>query len=275
MNLNLQNSLIGKFSFRRLLRSTLIVLVLLFLLVMISAHTFADQMIFQPQPSFYRDDDSIIKLSTANGERISAKYFQNPSAEFTILFSHGNAEDIGTATDFLKELENAGFSVFIYDYRGYGTSEGKPSEENSYEDIEAAYNYLTQNLQIPPEKIIVHGRSLGGAVSIDLASRKPCGGLIAESTFVSAFRVVTNYKILPFDKFESLEKIKFVKCPVLFIHGKKDNLIPFWHGEKLFAEAGEPKFSFWIDEANHNNVFAISRNGYLQAIHDFSAKLAR
>ena len=242
---------------------------------MISAHSFADSIIFQPQPTFYRDDNSVIKLTTDSGEKISAKYFQNPDAEYTILFSHGNAEDIGTATPFLKELQNAGFSVFAYDYRGYGTSEGKPSEENSYQDVATAYNYLTQELKIPPEKIIAHGRSLGAAVSIDLARRKTCGGLIAESAFISAFRVVTKYKIFPFDKFQSLDKIKQVKCPVLFIHGKQDGIIPFWHGEMLFANANEPKFSFWIDEADHNNVFAKSKGSYLQAIQNFSAALPK
>ena len=261
--------MIGEFSFKRLFRSTLIVLILLYLIAMILAYSFADSIIFQPQPTFYKDDDSIIKLTTPEGEKISAKYFQNPNAEYTILFSHGNAEDIGTITPFLEELQNVGFSVFAYDYRGYGTSEGKPSEKNSYQDIEAAYNYLTNELKIAPEKIIIHGRSLGGAVSIDLASRKMCGGLIVESSFVSAFRVLTKYKIFPFDKFQNLNKIKEVKCPVLFIHGKQDSLIAFWHGEMLFAAANEPKFFFWSDKANHNDVFAKSKENYLQAIKNF------
>lgn len=269
MNLKSRNALIGEFSFRRLFRSILIILILLYFIAMILAYSFADSIIFQPQPTFYKDDDSVIKIPTANGEKISAKYFQNPNAEYTILFSHGNAEDIGTATPFLKELQNAGFSVFAYDYRGYGTSEGKPSEENSYQDIEAAYNYLTNELKIAPKKIIIHGRSLGGAVSIDLASRKICGGLIVESSFVSAFRVLTKYKIFPFDKFQNLNKIKQVKCPVLFIHGKQDSIVPFWHGEMLFATANEPKFSFWSDKAGHNDVFAKSKEDYLQAIKFF------
>ena len=116
---------------------------------------------------------------------------------------------------------------------------------------------------------------MGSAVSIDLASRKNCGGLIVESSFVSAFRVITKYKVFPFDKFDSLSKIKQVKCPILFIHGKKDNLIHFWHGETLFANANEPKVSFWVDEAGHNNVFEKSKESYLQAIQNFSAILNR
>ena len=253
----------------------LIIPVLFYFGIMLFAFFFAEKLIFQPQATFYEDDDSIIKVKLDSGEKISAKYFPNPKAKYTILFSHGNAEDIGSAEFFLEELRDAGFSVFAYDYRGYGTSEGSPSEANSYGDVEAAYKYLTKELKTPPEKIIIHGRSLGGAVSIDLASKKKCGGLVVESSFVSAFRVMTKYSIFPFDKFQSIDKIKQVKCPVLFIHGKKDGLIPFWHGEKLFAEANEPKYSLWIENANHNDVFAISKNEYLRAIQDFSAKLAQ
>lgn len=239
------------------------------------AYFFADKLIFQPQPAFFSDKDSIIKLKTPNGEEIAAKFFGNPNAEYTILFSHGNAEDIFGSTPFFEKLRDAGFNVLAYDYRGYGASEGFPSEQNSYEDAEAAYNYLTENLKIAPEKIIVYGRSLGAAVSIDLASRRKCGGLIAESAFVSAFRVMTRFPIFPFDKFQNLEKIKNVHCPTLFIHGKRDEIIPFWHGTMLFAAANEPKYSLWLDEASHNNVFAVNREAYLQAIRDFAANLPK
>jgi len=255
--------------------SLVLVPLFVYLVIGILAYFFADKIIFQPQPIVYRDDDSFIKLTTPNGEKISAKYFKNDSAKFTILFSHGNAEEIVGSTPFFEELSRAGFNVFAYDYRGYGTSEGAPSEQNSYEDAETAYNYLTNELKIEPQKIIIHGRSLGAAVSIDLASRKKCAGLIAESAFVSAFRVLTHYPIYPFDKFENLAKIKSVNCPKLIIHGRRDEIIPFWHGEKLFTEALEPKFSYWLDEANHNNVSTIGGTAYFQTIRDFAANLPK
>ena len=239
----------------------------------IITYFFADKLIFQPPPIVYRDNDSFLKLVTPNGEKISAKFFKNPSAEFTILFSHGNAEEIVGSTPFFEELRGAGFNVFAYDYRGYGLSEGTPSEQNSYEDAETAYNYLINELKIAPEKIIIHGRSLGGAVAIDMASRKKCAGLIAESSFVSAFRVLTHYGIFPFDEFQNLAKIKNVNCPVLFIHGKKDEIVPFWHGEELFSEVVEPKFSLWIDEAKHNNVSRVGGQIYFQTIRDFAVGL--
>ena len=237
------------------------------------AYFLADRIIFQPQPIIFPDGDAALKLSAPNGEKISARFYANPKAEFTILFSHGNAEDIAGASPFFEKLTDAGFNVLAYDYRGYGTSEGAPSEQNSYEDAEAAYDYLVNELKTPPEKIIVHGRSLGAAVSIDLASRKKCGALIAESAFVSAFRVLTRYTIFPFDKFQNLKKIKRVKCPALFIHGRKDEVIPFWHGEMLYSESNEPKHSLWLDEAGHNDVFSTGGPVYLQTIKDFAVRL--
>ncbi len=246
-----------------------------YLLFLMVAAIFADKLIFQPQISTYDDDSKIIKLKTANGEKISARFYENPSAAQTILFSHGNAEDLQTADSLIKELQKNGFAVLVYDYRGYGTSEGTPTEEHVYQDIDAAYEYLTEKLKIPPEKIIAHGRSLGAAVAIDLAARKKLGGLIVESSFVSAFRVLTKYPILPFDKFKNITKIKNINCPVLFIHGKKDEVIPIWHGEKLFAAANQPRFSLWLDGAGHNDIYRIGGTTYLQRIRDFADNLPK
>lgn len=263
------------FNIKRLLRLIFVILLAFYFVNMLLAFSFSEKLIFQPQPSSYHDDAEIIKLDSTDGAKISARFFPNPFAEYTILFNHGNAEDVGTTEYFLEQLKNAGFNVFTFDYQGYGTSEGTPSEQKSYEDARAAYLYLTEALKIPPEKIIIHGRSLGGAVAIDLAAREKCGGLIVESSFVSAFRVVTKYRLLPFDKFQNLSKIKSIKCPILFVHGRKDELIPFWHSEKLFAEAAAPKFSMWIDEGNHNNIFSVDRKAYLEKIRDFVADLPK
>jgi abhydrolase domain-containing protein 17 len=271
----MKNLFIGKFSWKRLMSSLVLIPLFVYLGLGIIAYFLADKLIFQPQPAFYDGNDSTLKLAAPNGERISAKLFSNPTAEFTILFSHGNAEDIFGSTRFFEKLRDAGFNVFAYDYRGYGTSEGVPSEQNSYEDAETAYNYLINELKIAPEKIIIHGRSLGAAVSIDLATRKKCGALVAESAFVSAFRVLTRYPVYPFDKFPNLKKIKQVRCPVLFIHGRRDEIIPFRHGEMLFAAANEPKFSLWLDEARHNDVSSVGGIAYLQAIRDFAVNLPK
>jgi abhydrolase domain-containing protein 17 len=256
--MNWKKLLIGEFNFKRMISSLITIPILLYVGFGIYAYFFADSLIFQPQPQFIKDDNSVFKLKTPNGEKISAKFFKNESANFTILFSHGNAEDINELSPFFEELSKTGFSVLAYEYRGYGSSDGKPSKKNAYEDIETAYNYLVNDQKISPEKIIFHGRSLGGAISIDLASRKKCGGLIVESSFISAFRVVTRVAIYPFDRFESISKIDRVKCPKLFIHGKSDTLIPIWHGEKLFANANDPKSFFAVENAGHNDLVLVA-----------------
>ena len=234
---------------------------------------FSERIIFQPPQTDYRDNSATLKFKSRDGVEISAVYLPNPQATYTILFSHGNAEDLGTLAFELEDMKAMGFSVFAYDYHGYGTSGGKANEQNAYEDEEAAYDYLTQVLHVRADRIIAHGRSLGGALAIDLASRKPLAGLIVESSFVSAFRVLTGYPIFPFDKFRNLDKITQVPCPVLIIHGREDEVIPFWHGARLFELANGPKMNFWVDGAGHNNLKVIAAARYPQVLLSFSGSL--
>lgn len=247
--------------------SVIVGVVLSYVGLLLYGTMFAERMIFLPPVTRYRDTNSTLKLRSRDGFEISAAYLPNPEATYTILFSHGNAEDLGTLAPELESMRALGFSVFAYDYHGYGTSGGKATEKNAYEDIDAAYDYLTQVLKIPPDRIIAHGRSLGGAVAIDLASRKLLGGLIVESSFVSAFRVVTGYRIFPFDKFRNVDKIGQVRCPVLVIHGRQDEVIPFWHGERLFEMAKGPKTNFWVDGAGHNNLKVVAGPQYVKTLH--------
>lgn len=247
-------------------RGLILAIVGAYLALMFFGAFFTDSVIFQPPSPGYRDDASVLKLTTTDGARISAMYFPNPNATFTLLFSHGNAEDIGYDAPFLQAIRDAGFSVFAYDYHGYGTSEGKPSEEHVYEDSEAAYSYLVNNLHIPSSRIISWGRSLGGAAAVDLAARHPVGGLIMESAFTSAFRVLTRFALLPFDKFPNLAKIRSVGCPVLVIHGRRNGIISFYHGQTLFAAANEPRLSCWVDKAGHNNLAQVAGSRYLEQL---------
>ncbi|HEX8287970.1 MAG TPA: alpha/beta hydrolase [Pyrinomonadaceae bacterium] len=275
MNLTFKKYFVGELSIKRFVISLVLIPVFVYLGLSVLVYFYAERLIFQPQTPLYRDSSEIIKLTTSDNEKISAKFYENPNARYVILFSHGNAEDIGGLDSILKDFQKSDFAVFSFDYRGYGTSEGAPTEEKAYRDIEAAYAYLINELKFPPEKIIAHGRSLGGAVAINLASRKKSGGLIVESSFVSAYRVLTKIQIFPFDQFQSIKRIRDVNCPVLIIHGRKDDIVPFWHGEKLYAAAKDPKFSFWIDTAGHNNVYSTSKTAYLQAIRDFADNLPK
>jgi fermentation-respiration switch protein FrsA (DUF1100 family) len=260
---------------RRVIRSVILISILVYLGMLLYSYFSAEKIIFQPQPSSYRDTNRIIKLNSGEGVKISAIYLPNPDARYTILYSHGNAEDIGQLLPVLEEIKGWGFSVFAYDYRGYGTSSGTSSEANAYRDEDAAYDYLVNNLGITASRIIALGRSLGGAVAVDLAHKRKLGGLIVESSFVTAYRVLTHIPLLPFDKFKSISKIKQIHCPVLVIHGKRDEVIPFWHGERLFQEANEPKLSLWVEGAGHNNLFEVAGNRYGQALRDFVVLIER
>ncbi len=263
-NQNSQKLLITNF-----LKKMITSLIFIYLSFAIYIYFQADNLIFLPQPSSYQDTDEIIKLTSEDGTKLSAIYLSNPNAKYTILYAHGNASDLGTIQPRLEELKNIGFSVFAYDYRGYGTSEGKPSEKNAYKDIDTAYNYLTEELNLQPQQIIVFGVSVGGGSAIDLAARKPIGGLMTESTFISAFRVKIPFPILPFDRFPNLEKIKNVKCPVLIMHGKIDDVVPFYHSEKLFEQAPSPKLSLWVENANHNDFPYVAGERYTNILKEF------
>lgn len=190
-----------------------------------------------------------------------------------MLYSHGNAEDLGRIRQRLEHLRTLGVSVFAYDYRGYGTSQGKPSEQNAYQDIKAAYQYLITRLGISPSQIILYGRSLGSGTSVELASRESIAGLILESPFTSTFRVITRIAIVPFDRFDNLRKIAKVRCPVLFLHGTQDRLIPLHHSETLLRQVRSPKQLVPIPRADHNDLLEIAGTQYDQRIQSFLQEL--
>ena len=215
----------------------------------------------------------VLKITTASGKKISAVYLPNPAARFTLLVSHGNAEDLGDDRYWLENLRHAGFSVFAYDYEGYGTSEGKPSEKAAYEDEAAAYDYLAVNLKTAPDHIIIFGRSVGTGPATYIAARRPSAGLILQSPFVSAFRVLTRIPLLPFDKFPNGRHIRHVHCPVLIMHSHGDSIIAFWHGQKMFDLANQPKQAFWAQNADHNEMDMVK--GYDEAIQAFAATLEK
>ncbi|HUN88019.1 MAG TPA: alpha/beta hydrolase [Terriglobales bacterium] len=244
----------------------------------------SDSIIFQPQPPSYTDAALSAMLARSNpagrvvhlksgGTTIAAFYLPNPQTRYTLLFSHGNAEDIGQVMFFLQPFYDAGFSIMAYDYRGYGTSSGKPSEDGVYSDANATYDYVTQELHLPPNQIIAMGRSLGSAAAIHLAATRPVAGLIAEAPFLSAFRVLTRIQILPWDKFNNAREIRNVHVPVLIVHGSGDQVVPFWHGRRLYELAHEPKTFMPVLGAGHNDIVLLAGKKYIQALQTFAAEL--
>jgi fermentation-respiration switch protein FrsA (DUF1100 family) len=235
----------------------------------------SDRMIFQPpSPSYRAGQLPIVMLPTAHGS-IATLHLPNPRATLTVLYAHGNAEDLGQLVPWLEELRRAGFSVLAFDYRGYGLSTGGPtSAAGATDDMAAVYHHAVSTLKIPPSRLVLYGRSVGSGPATDLAARVPAGGLVLESAFVSAFRVLTRVSLLPFDRFHNLRHIRRVRCPVLVIHGTADEVIPASHGRRLYEAAGQPKQALWIEGAHHNDVALVGGARYWLALAAFGRQVA-
>lgn len=218
------------------------------------------------------------RFLTYDGHQLTGWWIPNPRAEATILFFHGNAGNIGDRIQFLAFLFEAGFSVFVFDYRGYGDSEGRPTEDGILMDGDAAYEELTVGLGVPPEKIVFFGRSLGGVVAAHAARGRPIRGLILEGTFPSAgdmaelifapLRVPTPFITV---KLDTLSYLKLRRCPLLIIHGTHDEVVPFRMGQKLHELADPPKAFYIVDHGGHNDCYMVGVKGYLEQIRSFAA----
>lgn len=214
-------------------------------------------------------------LSAEDNVRLNAWYLPSPSASKVLLLFHGNATNLGTDLPRLQFFARFGVSLFEVDYRGYGKSEGSPDEAGLYRDANAAYRYLVEARGYKPRDILLHGQSLGGAVAIDLASRRECGGLIVESSFTSAREMARRMFLLPLleyvpkSRFDSLRKIGQVQCPVLIVHGTQDQLIPFSMGQELYQAAREPKSFLPVEGAGHTDSFVVGSERYLERLREF------
>lgn len=178
--------------------------------------------------------------------RLHGWFIKNETAKSTILIFHGNAGNIGGRLSTIEFYHQLGLNIFIIDYRGYGNSQGRPTEKGLYLDAKAAYQYLTTKRNILAENIIVYGASLGGAAAIDLVSRNMVGGIVIDSSFSSAKDMAKLiYPFIPsfmiFLDFDNVKKVATIKAPKLFIHSIDDQTIPFKLGKKLFDAAAQPK----------------------------------
>jgi uncharacterized protein len=218
-----------------------------------------------------------VDLASSDGVQIHGWWIPASDNRGTILFCHGNAGNIGHRLDSIRIFHQLGLNVFIFDYRGYGKSTGSPSEEGTYRDAAAAYIYLREVRMLEPEKIIIFGRSLGGAVAVQLAGEQEAGALICESSFTSAVemgKVVFPYlpvNLLVFDKYDSIARVGRLSLPKLFIHSREDDMIPFEQGERLYRAAASPK-EFLEIQGGHNEGFLDSEDIYREAIDNFLNK---
>ncbi len=242
---------------------------------------FQGKLVFFPDPVMHRTpsdaglDFQEHQLRTSDGERIHAWWLPVDNNEApTVLFFHGNAGNISQRIESLQIFHELGLNSLIIDYRGYGLSTGKPDEQGTYLDAQAAYDYLRRDLGIASQRLIVFGRSLGGAVASWVASHNDCAGVILESSFVSV--PVLGQQVYPWLPVRWLSRIRYdnaarmaqLRCPVLIIHSRDDQLIPLWHGQRLHSLAGPPKFFLEI-LGSHNNGFLISGNRYREGLQAF------
>ncbi|MGE5154521.1 MAG: alpha/beta hydrolase [Bdellovibrio bacteriovorus] len=225
-------------------------------------------------PADWGMDYEDVWLRTEDGVRLHGWYLPHPGARRVLLFFHGNAGNISHRQASLEIFNRLGLGVLILDYRGYGRSEGRPSEQGLYRDARAAWDHLVEGLGVAPGDIVLFGRSLGGAVAAELASRVRPGALILESTFSSARDLVREiYPILSrlivrrFD-FDTVARLAGVRCPVLVLHSPQDEIIPVELGRRVYEAAGEPK-SFHGLRGDHNGGFLLSQPGYERALAAF------
>ena len=219
-----------------------------------------------------------VHIDTEDGERLHGWYLPAADSRGVLLFFHGNAGNISHRLESILIFNRLGLEVLIVDYRGYGQSSGKPSETGTYLDARAAWDYLTQRRGVNPDRIVVFGRSLGGAVGAWLAGQLRAGdapaGLIVESSFTSGADMARRlYPIFPARlltrlEYPVVEYIGQAPCPVLVVHSRDDEIIPFAMGQALHAAAPEPK-AFLELRGDHNAGFWISRETYVAGLADF------
>lgn len=252
----------------------LLLLVSVYVMMAIAARVMAASALYHPDMASRRAPPGVQKVRDEAGNEIAVVHLPNPRAQFTIWFFHGNAEALGDLEPMMIALRDAGFAVFAFDYPGYGVSTGKPGEKALYVSARAARKFLREQLKVPAARTIIYGRSLGGGPAVEMATEERVGGLVLQSSFTSVFRVLTRWRILPGDMFENERKMARVSAPVLVMHGERDEVIPLRHGQALFAAAREPKRSFFVPGAHHNDFLDVAGPRYWDALRDFSAVCA-
>ncbi|KAM3875988.1 alpha/beta hydrolase domain-containing protein 17A [Diretmus argenteus] len=217
------------------------------------------------------DTTEVFFTRSSRGNKVGCMYIRcSPNARFTLLFSHGNAVDLGQMSSFYIGLgTRINCNIFSYDYSGYGVSTGKPSEKNLYADIDSAWHALRTRYGISPENIILYGQSIGTVPTVDLASRYECAAVVLHSPLTSGMRVAfpDTKKTYCFDAFPNIEKVSKITSPVLIIHGTEDEVIDFSHGLALFERCPKAVEPLWVEGAGHNDIELYSQ--YLERLRRF------
>ena len=242
-------------------------------LLAIGAHFLSQSMLFPRPPVKYELGSDYVQLTAPDGVKLAARHWPNPKAKYTLLYLHGNYEDLGSLNEYLPQFIAQGYAVFAFDYRRYGHSAGVPTEANLTADASLAYDYLRTQLGVPAERIIIFGYSLGGGPGVELARQRPAAGLVLQGAFVSAYRVMTTIPVFPGDKFVNLAKVPHLKLPVLVIHGTADHTVPFWHGEKLYEALTARKQKLFVEGGPHAGLADFTGQRYWEELRKFADSL--
>lgn len=263
---------------------TILIIAISYLILVAFLSLSQKNMIFQPVSKIIGTPADLglvfedLNFTSQDGTSLNSWFVPAENAQYTVLFCHGNGGNISHRLDTISLFNKLPVNFFIFDYRTYGRSGGSMSERGLHEDAAAAWNYLTVTRKVAPEKIIVVGRSLGGAVAAQLAAEHSPGGLILESAFTSLPEIAQEkMPFLPASwllnyKLSTIDNLAKVKCPVLIIATPDDNIIPFAHGKKLFARAPEPK-TFVELTGDHDDCYFLCRTKYVAALTKFFRNL--
>jgi fermentation-respiration switch protein FrsA (DUF1100 family) len=261
-------------------KAILLALCLVYLCICVTACTVQRELLYHPftakgEPEEPKDyglaDFTDVRLRDKDGTRVDAWYREARPGYPTIVFFHGNGGNIGNRALYYRALADAGFGLLALDYRGYGASEGSPSEEGIYQDARAAMEYAAQTQHLSMDRIVLYGESLGTGVAVQMATEFPVGAIVLQSPYTSIESVAKQrYPFLPvhyllWDRFDSLSKIASVHAPLLLFHGESDSIIPIEEGKKLFAAAGEPKEAVYFPGQGHNDLDTQQRVNALTA----------
>jgi fermentation-respiration switch protein FrsA (DUF1100 family) len=231
-------------------------------------------MIFPRPPLKYAPGPDYLTLNAPDGVKLAGRYWPNPGAKYTLLYLHGNYEDLGSLTEYMPGfVREGGYAAFAIDYRGYGLSGGRSTEASACADAQLAYDYLRQTLKVPADRIVLFGYSLGGGPAVELALHQPAAGLVLQGAFTSAYRVMTHVPIFPGDKFKNITKVPDLKLPVLVIHGTADNTVGFWHGETLYAAITARKAKLFIEGGGHAGLPDFAGPRYWEELRKFTDSL--
>ncbi len=264
----------------RVSRNLIVVAIALYAGLSLIMRAFQDRLVYFPKTEFVSTPEEYglsfetVFFSTSDGVRLSGWFIRAENSKGVILFCHGNGGNISHRIETIRIFNRLQFDVFIFDYRGYGQSRGKPNEKGTYLDIEAAWKYLVDESEILPEDIAVFGRSLGGAVAAYMAQTCLPRALIVESSFTSIKALGAEIypylpgKLLSTFEYNTLGYLRQVKSPVLIVHSRDDEMIPFAHSKRLFEASNEPK-RFLEIYGSHNEGFLTSSPHYESGLESF------